>query len=140
MVVADRQALLAELEQLPAYRDAQRVCSLVPGVPKANVDLNAIADPHDLRDVDLCIAPGEFGVAENAAVWVTDRGLKHRAPYFLSQHLVLVVPADQIVDNLHQAYERLSFAEPGFGLFISGPSKTADIEQSLVIGAERPDR
>jgi L-lactate dehydrogenase complex protein LldG len=88
-----------------------------------------------LEDVDLFIARGEFGVAENAAVWVTDTHTRHRVLYFLTQHLVLVLSADQIVDNMHQAYERLQFTEPRFGLFLSGPSKTADIEQSLVIGA-----
>lgn len=126
---------LAELEQLPAYTAARKVCSLVPGVPKANVDLAAIGDPHALQDVDLFIAPGEFAVAENAAVWVTDQALQHRVLYFLCQHLILVVPAEQLVSNMHQAYQRLSFAAPGFGLFLCGPSKTADIEQSLVIGA-----
>jgi L-lactate dehydrogenase complex protein LldG len=64
--------------------------------------------------------------------------MKHRAILFITQHLVLVVPRDQVIDNMHQAYERLSFADPGFGVFLSGPSKTADIEQSLVIGAHGP--
>jgi L-lactate dehydrogenase complex protein LldG len=36
---------------------------------------------------------------------------------------------------MHQAYDRIGLQESGFGLFIAGPSKTADIEQSLVIGA-----
>jgi len=83
-------------------------------------------------------------VAENGAVWVTDHDVPQRVIYFLCQHLVLVVPAIEIVDNMHAAYERLNsagdnggsiFAQPLFGTFIAGPSKTADIEQSLVIGA-----
>ena len=77
-----------------------------------------------------------FGVAENAAVWVPGEALNpHRAIFVIVQHLILVVPAGQIVDNLHQAYERLQWSPKSFGIFISGPSKTADIEQSLVIGA-----
>ncbi|RMF38130.1 MAG: hypothetical protein D6753_16315, partial [Planctomycetota bacterium] len=61
--------------------------------------------------------------------------LKHRVIFFITQYLVLVVPKDQIVHNMHQAYARIDAPRPGFGLFLSGPSKTADIEQSLVIGA-----
>jgi L-lactate dehydrogenase complex protein LldG len=134
-VVRDRAALVAELEKSPVYTTAKQVCSLVPGVPKANVDLEAVSDPHELQAVDLFLAPGEFGVAENAAVWVTDQHVKHRVLYILCQHLMLVLPADQLVHNMHQAYQRLSFTQPGFGMFLCGPSKTADIEQSLVIGA-----
>ena len=40
-----------------------------------------------------------------------------------------------IVRNMHQAYERIKDEKYKFGTFISGPSKTADIEQALVMGA-----
>ena len=105
-------------------------------------------DPHELESVDFAILSGHFGVAENGAIWVTDRGLRHRVIYFITQHLSLVIQADQIVHNMHQAYEKLiegdgaNYGGPvgkrAFGTFISGPSKTADIEQSLVIGAHGP--
>jgi L-lactate dehydrogenase complex protein LldG len=136
--VADASELNRELEKVEAYTAAKKIVSLVPCAGRPNVDLVAIADPHQLEDVDFALLPGQFGVAENGAVWVTDAGLKHRVVYFLVQHLALVVPSESIVDNMHQAYERLSFSGAGFGAFISGPSKTADIEQSLVIGAHGP--
>ena len=101
-------------------------------------DLAAVDDPHALEDVDVAILPGEFAVAENGAVWIDSATVQQRAIYFLTQHLVLIVPRGEIVDNLHQAYARIGFEGPGYGLFISGPSKTADIEQSLVIGAHGP--
>jgi L-lactate dehydrogenase complex protein LldG len=88
-----------------------------------------------LQDIDYAILPGQFAVAENAAVWVTDEDVPHRAIYFIAQHVALVVPAAAIVHNMHEAYERIGAFRAGFGCFISGPSKTADIEQSLVIGA-----
>ena len=83
--------------------------SLVPGAGRPNFDPDSVDNPHDLASVDFAILPGQFGVAENAAIWVTDKNLLHRAIYFIVQHLALVIPADQIVDNMHQAYERLSF-------------------------------
>ena len=130
---ADRQ-----LNELAVYRDAKQIVSLVHGIGRASVDLASISDPHQLETVEFAVLPGQFGVAENGAIWVTDRGVPHRVIYFIVQHLALVIPADQIVDNMHQAYERLTFERAEFGAFIAGPSKTADIEQSLVIGAHGP--
>ncbi len=130
-------AVAAELASLPAWNAAQKTVSLVDGIP-GNVDLNQLADPHATEDIDFAILPGEFAVAENGAVWITDSGVKHRAIFFIAQHLALVVSARNIVHNMHEAYQRLSFDSPGFGAFISGPSKTADIEQSLVVGAHGP--
>ena len=124
-----------QLEQLPAYSSASRIYSLVPGIDNRNVDPHSISDPHHLQDIDYAVLPGRFAVAENAAVWVTDEGVPHRVIYYIAQHVALVVPANEMMHNMHQAYERLQFERPGFGCFISGPSKTADIEQSLVIGA-----
>ena len=107
----------------------------MPGVASAGGDWEQITDPHDLESLECCVVPGEFAVAENGAVWLTHEAIPLRAALFVTQHLMLVVPADQIVQNMHEAYERISFDQAQFGIFISGPSKTADIEQSLVIGA-----
>jgi L-lactate dehydrogenase complex protein LldG len=136
--VADKEALNRELQQLEFIPAARRIHSRVDSGIESTVDLAAVADPHELDDLDVAIMHGEFAVAENAAVWVTDHGTRHRVVYFIAQHLVLVVDARSIVHNMHQAYQRLKFDEPGYGVFISGPSKTADIEQSLVIGAQGP--
>jgi L-lactate dehydrogenase complex protein LldG len=134
--VADTAAADAAVAALPQAARTARVVSLVPGVGRPTLDLAAVADPHALADLDLAILPGELAVAENAAVWVDGRALVHRAVFVITDHLVLVVHARDIVHHMHQAYERLADRPRGYGLFISGPSKTADIEQVLVVGAQ----
>jgi L-lactate dehydrogenase complex protein LldG len=147
IIASDVADLNNQLQKLPQLSTAQKVASLVPGVGLPNVDAAAVDSPHALADVDVAILHGEFAVAENAAVWVTDHNMSQRVLYFLCQHLILVVPAAAIVDHMHAAYARIAtashngrppFADPIFGVFISGPSKTADIEQSLVVGAHGP--
>jgi L-lactate dehydrogenase complex protein LldG len=137
--VADLAALDAELQKLELYTRARKIVSLVPGAGVSTLEVSAMKAPHELEGVDLGIIAGEFGVAENGAVWVPGSSLgAQRAIYVISEHLVLIVPAGQIVHTMQHAYDRIRFERPGFGLFISGPSKTADIEQSLVIGAHGP--
>ena len=138
--VASISGANTEIVKLIKRRDAGVVCNLVEGIDIAEteaefVDLSQIDDAHDLANIDLAILSVHFGVAENGAVWLQEPRLNHRVLPFLTQHLALVLPTSQIVHNMHEAYERMSFSEPTFGVFVSGPSKTADIEQSLVIGA-----
>jgi L-lactate dehydrogenase complex protein LldG len=125
-----------ELMRIPEYASARKVASLVPGI--GNVDLTAVRDPHELHDVDFCVIPAELGVAENGACWITDHGRANRAVCFLAQHIAIVVSAATLVHNLHEAYARITLPSRGFAMWLSGPSKTADIEQALVIGAHGP--
>ncbi len=116
------------------WQNAAVRISEVDGIGDSTVDITTIEDPHDLENVDYAVLHGHFGVAENGAIWVTDDTLKHRVLYFIPQRLVIVMPT-VIVDNMHEAYGRIKVGQHAFAGFISGPSKTADIEQSLVIGA-----
>jgi len=126
------------LQSIPTFQTAKQIVSLVPELVVGNVDETQCDDPHQLETIDYAIVRGEFGVAENGAIWLWDSAIRNRVLLFINQHLVLVISANQIVPTMHHAYERLSFGEAKFGAFIAGPSKTADIEQSLVIGAHGP--
>lgn len=130
--------LEAALAALPAYAGARRVYSALPGVRRANVDAAALAEPRALDGLDFAVVPGVFAVAECGAVWVDGAALPERALLWLAEHLALVVPEASLEGDLHAAYARLRFPGPGFGCFVAGPSKTADIEQALVIGAQGP--
>ncbi len=134
--VPDRAAAHRALLELPQLAGARRVVSLVPGVGVATLAPAAVADPHELEGLDLAILPGELAVAENGAVWVDGANLPHRALFVIAEHLALVVDAASVVHDMHQAYALLASRPVGYGLFLSGPSKTADIEQALVIGAQ----
>ncbi len=81
---------------------------------------------------------GNFAVAENGAIWMKNENNRHRALYFIAQNIIIVIEENELLNNMHEAYERIDFEDAGYGVFISGPSKTADIEQSLVIGAHGP--
>jgi L-lactate dehydrogenase complex protein LldG len=135
--LADEQDIFSALATLPEYAQTARVVSQIPSVT-GNVDLEAVDDPHELETVEWAVLPGEFAVAETGAIWVSDQQVRQRAIYFIVQHLALVVSAGQIVHNMHDGYARAALGASSLGLFISGPSKTADIEQSLVIGAHGP--
>ena len=126
------------LSEIPEYASARRVVSYVPGVTRANVDLEQVADAHELEDVDFCVLPGELGVAENGAVWLVEGSFRHRAAWYLAQHVAIALPGIALVHDMHQAYTVLGKMPRGFAQFMSGPSKTADIEQSLVMGAQGP--
>jgi L-lactate dehydrogenase complex protein LldG len=100
------------------------------------IDSNYSKD--NLYEVDIAIVKGGIAVAENGAIWVTEKNMVDRMLPFSCEQLVIVIEEKNIVNNLHEAYDAINISEEGYGVFIAGPSKTADIEQSLVIGAHGP--
>ena len=117
------------------YGTAIRIYSEAEDI-KGNFSVNSNTTIKDLNKIDLAILKGRFAVAENAAVWVDQ--FIHRSIPFIAQHLMLVINKSEIVANMHEAYARIEQYEaiPDFATFISGPSKTADIAQTLVYGAQ----
>ena len=126
-----------------AYPDAASVASNLPEIvgEASKLCINPdTATVEELEKVDVGVIEGKIGVAENACVWIPQQ-MKEKAVCFASQRLVVVLRRSDIVNNMHEAYARIEssaefFQQYKFGTFISGPSKTADIESALVYGAQ----
>ena len=117
------------------YPDAKEIASNLPEVTIATRNPDTVGRARDLNGTDVGIIRGMFGVAENGCIWIPQQ-MKEKAVCFISENLVILLPKSQIVNNMHEAYKRIEFNDYGYGTFISGPSKTADIAQVLVMGAQ----
>ena len=133
----DVNALIREI-----FPEAKEIASNLPEITIATRNPDTVGEAADLNGTDVGIVRGAFGVAENACVWIPQQ-MKEKAVCFISENLVILLPKSQIVNNMHEAYARLDspgteepFSHYGYGTFISGPSKTADIAQVLVMGAQ----
>lgn len=117
------------------YPDAKEIASNLPEVTIATRNPDTIGSPQALNGTDVGVIKGVFGVAENACVWIPQT-MEEKAVCFISENLVILLDRKEIVNNMHEAYKRIQFNDYGYGTFISGPSKTADIAQVLVMGAQ----
>lgn len=117
------------------YPEAKVFASNLPEINFAQRNPDTVAEAQDLNGTDVGIVRGEIGVAENGCIWIPQT-MKERAVCFISEYLVILLSRKNIVSNMHQAYSRIKFTDYGYGSFISGPSKTADIAQALVMGAQ----
>lgn len=127
------------MQQIQAdFAGAKRIISFektfasIAEIPEVNTD------PHQFEDVDVCIMSSPLAVAENGAVWMSDKEMPVRVIPFIAQRLVAVIHKRSIVAIMHDAYHIIADKDYDFATFIAGPSKTADIEQSLVLGAHGP--
>ena len=117
------------------YPEAKEITSNLPEVTIATRNPDTVGHAHDLNGTDVGVIRGMFGVAENGCIWIPQQ-MKEKAVCFISENLVILLKKSEIVNNMHEAYRRIEFNDYGYGTFISGPSKTADIAQVLVMGAQ----
>jgi L-lactate dehydrogenase complex protein LldG len=126
----------AMLQIQKTFPDTKVNFSNIEGTQSFNtISLETIQKPHELEDLDVLVLESNLGVAENGAVWLSDHAIPVRVLPFITKHLVIVLSKKNIVSYMHEAYQKLDSHNFDYGVFLSGPSKTADIEQSLVIGA-----
>lgn len=98
----------------------------------------------ELETCDAGITECDALVAQTGSVLVTARSAGGRALSVLPPHHVVIARRDQLVSDLPAAFDLLkkkyADAYPSFISFITGPSRTGDIERILVLGAHGPKR
>ena len=134
VIVAKQGESLDEIVRR-AYPDAKVIASDMEELTIATLNPDTVDNAQSLNGTDVGVVAGEIGVAENGCIWIPQL-MKEKAVCFISEYLVIVLPKNGIVNNMHEAYDRITMPNTGLGTFISGPSKTADIEQALVMGAQ----
>ena len=130
----DKTLIDAEIKK--QFPDAKSIVALAEGSSLGTISVNKQTNPHDLATIDLAIVNGAFGVAENGAVWISEKESIVRVLPFITNDLVVILSKEQLYLHMLNAYDAIATRDRSFGVFISGPSKTADIEQCLVIGAQ----
>jgi len=120
------------------FKEGIRIVNTVEKVNIPGIDVAGLKSIKELDLLDLAIIKGDLAVAENGAIWVSDRNLPHRILPFICENLIIIIDKKDIVKNMHEAHRLQNDLDYDYGVFIAGPSKTADIEQSLVVGAQGP--
>lgn len=90
----------------------------------------------------LAVGWAVLGVAETGSLLVHGATPGEAAGWVLAEHLALILDASAVVPGLEHAWDRLRRERPlpWAVSFITGPSRTADVEQTLQIGAHGPRR
>jgi len=136
VLIPDLNAVQEEIQQL--QQEGKVVLSVIDNLIETEQEQLSKKSAADLANLDYAFIKGQYAVTENGAIWVSDKNIYNRLIPFICKHVVIVIDAAHILTDMHQAYAAINIREDGYGVFIAGPSKTADIEQSLVIGAHGP--
>jgi L-lactate dehydrogenase complex protein LldG len=149
-LVSDLTELAAELRQLREAEGWTRVAShrsaltdaacAALGLPVLLTDSGF--DKNDLEPCAAGITACDALIAQTGSVLVTSRSAGGRALSVLPPHHVVLARRDQLVADLPEAFVRLKSTYgsnyPSMISFITGPSRTGDIERILVLGAHGP--
>lgn len=102
-------------------------------------DQNSIAT--HAATADIGISGVEFGIAESGSVCQDAYAIESRLVSTLPPIHVVFLNSSLIVPGIIEAFEIIStFFDRGYVTFITGPSRTADIEVVLAIGVHGPVR
>lgn len=145
-VVADRQAARARLAELLAGAEARTVaCSDAPELSDL-LPANVRTLPHDaprseLLAADCGLTSAQFGIAETGTLVLCSADERHRLASLLPARHVCVLPRSHLLGTLAEALaavHRDGSPSSRTITFVTGPSRTADIELTLVVGVHGP--
>lgn len=149
-VVANAAAAGAEIKRIAAAGKWRRMAAhktplLAEVVAGVGLDTLWTDAGYATKDLELCdggVTACEALVAQTGSVFVTPRSSGGRALSVLPPHHIVVATREQLLPDLAAAFElvrrKYNGNFPSAMSFITGPSRTGDIEQILVRGVHGP--
>jgi L-lactate dehydrogenase complex protein LldG len=122
------QDAIPDLDDFVHHRfpDAKVICSAVPEC-KGAIRPKELTHWPEASKIDVSIVRSPLGVAETGSVLLSDVELQINTIAFLSHDLVVLLDPDQIVQNIHNAYQHPYFKARPYSLLMTGPSGSGDI-------------
>ena len=117
-LLIDKNDLDKTIKEL--YPNEKQIASNVEFCCVGNFDSNSCDDVHELENIDLAVVKGNFAVAENGAIWMKNKDNRHRALYFIAQNIIIVIDEKDILNNMHEAYEKINFETPMYFITRTG--------------------
>lgn len=106
-----------------------------------DVEIHTDSSPERTRDQPWGLTTARAAIVESGSVVLIENELDRRSVSLMTNKLIVLCPLDQLLPSLDDAAKLLrEIAEDGssYTTFVSGPSRTADIERQLTIGVQGP--
>ncbi|GBR45907.1 hypothetical protein CSR02_00945 [Acetobacter pomorum] len=119
------------------FPDSKVICSAVPDF-EGTIRIEDLDSPQQAASVDVLVVRSPFGIAEMGSIYLSEAQLNNlNSAAHLTQHIVVILSPKNLTANMHTAYiDRPEFHTANYGVLMSGPSATADIQGVLVRGAQ----
>jgi L-lactate dehydrogenase complex protein LldG len=117
------------------FPDAKIVCSAIPEYA-GTITPASLNHWSEASTIDVCILRSPMGVAETGSILLSDLELQVNTIAFLAHDLVVLLDPKQIVENIHDAYERPYFKLRSYSVLMTGPSGSGDIGGIVVHPAQ----
>jgi len=142
---------VASLDRVPAAVEAYRAANALPERAAVGAGLKGLAWPESWLihfeaagiTEALAVSPAVCGIAETGSVMLASGPDSPTTHNFVPDDHVVVLEAGRIVDHFEDAWAVLRARPQGMPRatnIISGPSRTADVEQTIQLGAHGPRR
>ena len=141
-MLADWLAGVGAGEVIVADELAERAPGLVAGLGGVGMSVRGAASPEETRDAPAGISLAHLAIAETGSMLVSEPTLEDRSLGMLTLAQAIVCPTGALAPSLDEAAPLLReiALRPGgsFATFVTGPSRTADIERVLTVGVQGP--
>jgi len=119
----------------------QRAPELIAALHRRGFETRAPQNPAEVRDQPLGLAIAEGAIAETGSAVMAEPRVTSRSVTLMTETLVVVCPTASLMPSLDEAAGMLrdiSAAGASYATFVTGPSRTADIERQLTVGVQGP--